>query len=71
MYPKSHIFNITLIKVLNLNDNELTTLPPDIIKLKHLKDLDVGSNEIEEFPIRIKNWFEELEANDCSITYDF
>lgn len=41
------------VKILNLNDNHLTTLPPELSNLTKLENLQIANNKITEIPSHI------------------
>ncbi|KAG9472544.1 hypothetical protein GDO78_018831 [Eleutherodactylus coqui] len=51
LLPKScHILDLATLKVLDLHDNQITSLPPDIGQLKSLRVLNVERNVLRSLP---------------------
>jgi CCR4-NOT transcription complex subunit 6 len=48
--PTSGLFSFTFLINLYLNHNALTTIPPDIARLRHLELLDLSGNNLQTLP---------------------
>jgi CCR4-NOT transcription complex subunit 6 len=51
--PTSGLFSFTFLTCLYLNHNALTSVPPEISKLRHLDLLDLSGNNLTALPIEI------------------
>ena len=51
--PHSDLKQYPNVERLNFSNYGLTSLPPDIYKLRHLKSLDISNNKIALFPVEL------------------
>ncbi|KAJ7646968.1 glucose-repressible alcohol dehydrogenase transcriptional effector [Roridomyces roridus] len=51
--PNSGLFSFTFLTCLYLNHNSLTSVPPEISKLRHLDLLDLSGNNLSSLPVEI------------------
>ena len=51
--PNSGLFSFTFLINLYLNHNALTSIPPEITKLRHLELLDLSGNQLADLPVEL------------------
>ncbi|KAK7005817.1 Endonuclease/exonuclease/phosphatase [Favolaschia claudopus] len=51
--PSSGLFSFAFLTALYLNHNALTSVPPEISKLRHLEVLDLSANNLSTLPIEL------------------